>query len=190
MKRLNFLCAILLSPLWLTSCGTTIDAYDGPTRSDDELAHLSNRGVVIIQLSGGIGGNVIYPEPVTKTDILEGGIPRYIGNNFLHLKLLPGQYQITYAAWGQKAWPVIRSDVVDLREGHNYVARSDWWWLNGPTCVYPTTTLSGYYCQSIWIEDETTGEVVSGARSEPGPRCRTANFDSCYDLTFRRELIR
>jgi hypothetical protein len=90
------------------------------------------------------------------------------------IPLSPGAYTITYRIGGGPAGPgAERKDHIDLIPSHRYrVGQGQCtWWSPEHGCSFAWAMLwqSNEYVRYLWIEDVTTGQVVSGSKTEPAP---------------------
>jgi hypothetical protein len=134
----------------LSSCGfipKNIDAYEGPRQAGSKLAlirqpNFSNAWFDSISRNG----SVIWRD--------EGGVERP------QVSLEPGTYEVVYRCTWESSYGFLstgnghyehkRSDILELIAGHSYSIHGD------------------IKCNSnsdLWIEEDSSGEVVAGVRS-------------------------
>lgn len=90
------------------------------------------------------------------------------------IQLNPGAYTITYRLEAGPAGPgAERTDHIDLIPRHRY--QVGWgqcpWWSTEHGCSFAWAMLwqANEHVRYLWIEDATTGQVVSGSKTEPAP---------------------
>jgi hypothetical protein len=141
--------------IFLVGCGhqTPFTNYQGVTLSDQEVATVKE------SLYCRYCVQTIRKEDDTPVFVLDPN--KYSPPEF---KLTPGRYRIYYFTRNYNISPVYRDDTVELKAGHSYKVITDW-------CYVPSVIFSPGVCwrhkpytNTIWIEDEATGEVLAGEK--------------------------
>ncbi len=80
-------------------------------------------------------------------------------------KLTPGRYRIYYVARHYNIPTVYRNDTLEFKAGHTYQVMSDWCYATSVITSFGGVCLRHkFYTQTVWIEDEATGEVLAGEK--------------------------
>jgi len=164
MRRRDRLAQIvaILFLITLSSCAfPTFTNYDSLTLSDQQVAILKNRwgwstcAFCVRTFSTEGFKTLVY---AARRD-----------GEMTEFRLVPGKYEITYEHKSHKIPKVSRTDTVELKAGHVYRVKEN-------SCYDPDVLLAAIfggacrgrrsYTATVWIEDDTTGEVVAGEKWE------------------------
>jgi hypothetical protein len=123
-------------------------SYEGAERPESKLAvvncgaNVSPDSVIIMDVAS---GTTVYSGKFASAACV------VIGNK---IRVAPKQYMISFDACGYKSGCKYLNATVTLKAGHSY-------WIGGDKCYMFCFSVDSY-TEYVWIEDETTGEVLAG----------------------------
>ena len=146
--------------LWLMSCVTS-----SPIRPEIGLA-VSEADLAIVELQ--------WVDSIARGEQLMYSQPHGQPAPSRAIQLSPGAYTISYDLEPGNGFPKAqRRDQIVLNPGHTYRVRQGAcaWWSPKHGCSFAWAFLwqANEYVRYLWIEDVTTGQVVSGSKTEPAP---------------------
>jgi hypothetical protein len=134
-------CAVM----FLSSCAAIFSSDENLARSDQELAVLNNGCGCVERIWRRGDGAPVYERS------RDGAASRF--------RLTPGVHEIHYAFALPRIGSVSRGDLLELKAGRVYTAKSRWCDpLFSASCRRRPAALT------LWIEDDIAGTIVAGER--------------------------